>query len=445
VNPFPAEESYRLLSRHAAAADFVPAGRREGPREADEPEAGSEREHPLRIAYVYRDFNREGSIPSFFVERAERLAQFEEVTAVCSAATRQPTTAPVSFATVEPLIRGRGRLSYAVECGSFALRATRYLRANRSRFDVVHVDGFAALDADLVTVHAVRPAEIDEYFTYIEPKAVVRRRGTPFLRPQSGVVMAIERQLFRPPYPICLPLSRAIAADLRRVYGVPDELIQVQPYGIDLAMFRFDGDVRSKLRARLAIPAERIVVLFVGDDFKRKGLRVAIEAVARVRQDVELWVAGRGDRDAHESMAASLGVANRVRFLDRLTRGQIIETLSAADALVLPSRQDVWGNPVLEAMAMGRVPIVSERTGASELIVPGENGFVLSGSGSAEEISAVIDGALSSPDVRERIGRRARETACEYDLKALWQGFHDAHKRAHARRLELNRVTGAKV
>jgi UDP-glucose:(heptosyl)LPS alpha-1,3-glucosyltransferase len=391
-------------------------------------------EHRLRIAYVYRDFNREGSIPSFFVERAERLAQVEEVTAVCSAVTRQPTTAPITFATVEPLVRGRARFSYATECGSFALRATRFLRANRSRFDVVHVDGFAAVDADLVTVHAVRPAEIEEYFTYVEPKAAIRRRLTPLLRPQSGVVMAIERRLFRPPCPICLPISRAIGTDLQRFYGVPAELIQVQPYGLDLTTFRFDADARSRLRAALAVPTGRLVLLFVGDDFVRKGLRTAIEAVARAECDTELWVAGGGERDQYEAVAGSLGVADRMRFLGRLTRSQMVETYSSADALVLPSRQDVWGNPVLETMGTGRVPIVSERTGASELIVPGENGFVLSGNGSAAEIAAVIDGVLSSLDARERLGRRATETAAEYDAEALWQRFHDAHRRAHKRR-----------
>ncbi len=401
----------------------------------------TDQERPLRIAYVYRDFNREGSIPSFYVERAERLAQVEDVTAVCSAATRQPTTTPIRFATIEPLVRGRGRFSYAVECASFALRATRYLRASRSRFDVVHVDGFAAMDADLVTVHAVRPAEIEEYFTYVEPDATIRRRLTPLLRPQSRIVMAIERRLYCGPHPICLALTRSIAADLRRFYGVPEELIQIQPNGLDLTTFRFDAAARLAMRARFEAAAGRIVALFVGDDFERKGLQTAIQALSRVDQDVELWIAGRGPRAAYEALAGSLGVADRVRFLGRLTREQLAATYSAADALVLPSRQDLWGNPVIEAMGTGRVVMVSERTGASEVIVPDENGFVLSGAGSADEIAAVIDGAVSSPEARERIGRHAAATASAFDAEALWQQFHDAHRRAHARRQERSSRT----
>ncbi len=188
----------------------------------------------LRIAYVYRNFSRHGSIPGIYVERAEQLSMVEDVTAICSAVTREPTSAPLHFETAEPLAHGSGRFSYALECASFALRATRLLRRLRDRFDVVHVEGFAALEADLVTVHAVRPAEIEHYFDHVEPQARLRRRLTPVLRPQTGVVLAVERRLFRPPYPLCLALTKAIAADLQRHYGVPAELIELMPYGIDL-------------------------------------------------------------------------------------------------------------------------------------------------------------------------------------------------------------------
>src|SRR5579871_189682 len=147
---------------------------------------------PLRIAFVYREFNRTGSIPSVFVSRSERLAYDERVVAFCSEWSRIGTDAPLRFRSVEPLVRGRGRLAYALETGTFAVRAGRTIRSLRQAFDVVHVVGFAAPEADLVTVNAVRPAEIEHYFTHIEPHAQVRRRLTPLLRPQSAAVMAIE-------------------------------------------------------------------------------------------------------------------------------------------------------------------------------------------------------------------------------------------------------------
>jgi hypothetical protein len=59
----------------------------------------------LRIAYVYRNFNRVGSIESLYVRQAERLAADEDVTAFCSAGNRIATSAPISFVDVEPVVR----------------------------------------------------------------------------------------------------------------------------------------------------------------------------------------------------------------------------------------------------------------------------------------------------------------------------------------------------
>src|SRR5262245_10307678 len=114
----------------------------------------------LRIAYVYRHFNRSGSLESLYVRQAERLATDEDVTAFCSAVDRVPTSEPIRFADVEPITLGRDRFRYAAQCASFARRATKVLARRRDEFDVVHVEGTAASTADLVTVHAVRPAEV---------------------------------------------------------------------------------------------------------------------------------------------------------------------------------------------------------------------------------------------------------------------------------------------
>src|SRR5262245_40191065 len=125
----------------------------------------------MRVAYVYRNFNLSGSIESIYVRQAERFAQDEDVTVFCSSADRTATTAPLRFVDVEPIVSGQDRFRYAAECASFARRATRSLRERRNEFDVVHVEGTAAHSADLVTVHAVRPAEIEHYFAKVEPRA----------------------------------------------------------------------------------------------------------------------------------------------------------------------------------------------------------------------------------------------------------------------------------
>jgi glycosyltransferase involved in cell wall biosynthesis len=395
----------------------------------------------LRIAYVYRDFTRGGSIGAHFVRLAETLAEHDDVTAVCSARTRDATTAPLSFETVEPLVRGKGRLSYALECRSFAARATRALARQRDRFDVIHVEGFASYKADLVTVHAVRRAELEHHFDHIEPKARIRRRISPYLlRPQGAAVMSIEQRLFAG-RPLCVCVSKQVKRDLERVHGIDADLIDVIPIEVDVSQFRRSPAARGALRAERGVPDDRLVALFVGDDFHRKGLETAISALAGADAATELWVVGHGAPERYRAHAASLGVAERVHFVGPRGNRQLPPWYSAADVLLLPSRQDGWGIPVIEAMAAGCVAVMSEYTGAHEIVEEGRNGYVLSGAGEAGELAALLNGPLRDADTRAVVGAAAVETAAAFDVKLLQPRWSDAAHRAHELRLErLGRV-----
>ncbi|MGZ8701408.1 MAG: glycosyltransferase family 4 protein, partial [Gaiellaceae bacterium] len=282
--------------------------------------AASESAFPrLRIATIYRRFNRSGSIESLFLRNAERLAQDEDVTVFASASKRAAPSAPIRFVPVESTTWGGERLGYALECSSFARRASKAVARQRAGFDVIHVEGFASFDADLVTVHAVRAAEIEHYFTRVEPEAgVIRRRLNAHLfRPQSAVVMRIERRLFErrsPPYCICP--TRAVKGDLERWHGVPADRIGVVPYGLELDCFRRDPGAGAQLRAELGTPPGRLVLLFVGSPFERKGLAVAMEGFVRSRvAEAELWVIG--GTDAERARLARTRLDDRIRILGR--------------------------------------------------------------------------------------------------------------------------------
>jgi UDP-glucose:(heptosyl)LPS alpha-1,3-glucosyltransferase len=363
------------------------------------------------------------------------------VTLFCSAVARAETAAPLRFETVEPVVRGGERLRYALECSSFARRATRAVSRRRSDFDLVHVEGFAAWDADLVTVHAVRPAEIEHYFTQVETRAVVRRRLSPLLfRPQSAAVMRIERRLFgRIPPPHCVCPSRAVAADLGRVYGVPSERIEVIPYGLEFARFAVEEGERERVRRELGTPEGRLVALFVGDAFERKGVDRALAGVARARVEAELWVVG-GRESARTALTRRAGeAAGRLRILGRRQPHEIPPLLAAADVFLLPTQQDSWAIPVVEAMAAGLPVVTSRHAGSHEVIEDGSTGFVLAGSGSAEAIAALLDGPLADPLVRASIGARARTAAEAFDFERVYVRYRAAYHHAY----ELGRERGS--
>lgn len=388
----------------------------------------------LRIASVYRSFNRSGSIESLFTRNAERLAQDEDVTVFASAASRTPTSAPLEFVTVEPALRGRGRFRYAVECSTFAGRASKALAQRRDRFDVVHVEGFAAHDADLVTVHAVRSAEVEHYFARVECEAGgVRRRVSALARPQTLVVKRIEQRLFESASaPYCICPSTAVKRDLQRWHGVPADRIKVLPYGIEMDRFRPDACARARLRAEHGTPPGRLVLLFVGSSFERKGLDVCIAGLARSRLvDAELWAIGGTADERRRVERAPRDASICVRLLGTATHDALPAFYSAADIFVLPTRQDSWAIPVAEALAAGCVVVTSEYAGSCELITHGVDGYVLRAQGDAEELAALLDGPLADAATRAEVASRGRETARACDYESFYTRYRAAHWDAH--------------
>src|SRR5207249_4025970 len=224
----------------------------------------------------------------------------------------------VTFHPVRPVRQGWGyRLRRPTVQASFALRATRIVRRNRGHYDVVHVCGHCGWEHDVVRAHGVVRVDQSRW-----PErggrsfraARLRARIGPVLRPQIAVDRTIERlQYRRGRFARVLAVTKEVQQGLQEVHGVPAELIDLLPYAIDVESF--GGLPSGDLRHTLGLPDDAFLALFVGHDFKRKGLAEAIEGLARLPANVHLVVAGEGEKAPHVHAAARLGVGNRVYFL----------------------------------------------------------------------------------------------------------------------------------
>ena len=154
-------------------------------------------------------------------------------------------------------------------------------------------------------------------------------------------------------------------------------------------------------------------VAFVGRLVPYKGADMLLEAAAPLLREgrVTLDVIGDGpEMPRLKSLAAQLGVADRVRLDGWVENTRLQERLVESDVLGFPSVREFGGGVVLEAMALGLVPIVVDYAGPAEL-VSDATGFRVALGTRAEivvRVRDVLSRLLSAPETVRAIGRRAR-------------------------------------
>lgn len=294
------------------------------------------------------------------------------------------------------------------------LRYLAYLRrAPRARrrageFDLVYSAGANDPAPDVLAAHYCLGAAGTALGPDARPRGLAGLGRAVFNR----IAGAVERRVYRSPRVRCLTaVSSRLADDLARSYGVPRERIEVVPDGVDLA--RFDAarhaEAATRLRAELGAGEGTIVLLFLGSDWERKGLPVALEAASRLGDaDWRLWVAGYGDAARYTARAHALGIAGRVRFLGERSDAEVL--CAACDALVSPTRYEPFGLGPIEAGACGRPSVVSKTAGVAEHLADGESALLVADPTSAEEVAEKLR-VLLDAGVRRAMGERAREVA----------------------------------
>jgi len=167
----------------------------------------------------------------------------------------------------------------------------------------------------------------------------------------------------------------------------------------------------EELRSSLASEGEPLLV-HVSNFRPVKRPVDCVEILARVLKkgiSTRLVMVGDGsERTNVEHRARCLGVYDKCVFVGK--QPNIVDYLSAADVLLLPSEQESFGLAALEAMAC-EVPVIASRVGGiPEVVTDGETGF-LSEMGDVEKMAEDAARLLSDTTLRREMGKRARESA----------------------------------
>jgi UDP-glucose:(heptosyl)LPS alpha-1,3-glucosyltransferase len=204
--------------------------------------------------------------------------------------------------------------------------------------------------------------------------------------------------------------SEMVRGEILSRFRIDPARIITIPNGVDLNRFhpsRREGEGLN-LRRRLGVPDEELVILFVGSGFDRKGLEYAILGLAESAVPARLWVVGKGRVHRHRKLCRRLGLEPRVEFWG--PRKDTAPFYAAADVFLLPTLYDPFPSVILEAMASGLPVITTAQCGASEIIEPGREGFILEYPEQTSRIAECVE-ALGVWEERWRMGREARARA----------------------------------
>lgn len=156
-------------------------------------------------------------------------------------------------------------------------------------------------------------------------------------------------------------------------------------------------------------------ILYIGRLVKEKGISDLIKALPKVTSKISranLTIVGGGPQRKHLiSLIQNLGVANRVKFVGKISHEKVKEYYQKANIVVIPSLWlDNSPNVVYEAFSSGRPVIASDRGGMSDFVKDGETGFIFE-SGNTEELAKKTIKILKNKDLFNKLSANCQKFA----------------------------------
>lgn len=285
---------------------------------------------------------------------------------------------------------------------SFAYLANRKIA--KMNFDMIHSHD-RIFKSNIITLHSI------PHRTWV--KEIRQKRWMSFF--DHGTSWT-EKQMYK--YSGCqmfLPVSSLVKIKVLETFQIDERKIRVIHPGVDKVRFQpANPSHRQETRHEFGMSESDLIILFIGMNFEVKGLDSLLSAIALLKSEydndqVKVLIVGKGNQKKYKALAHKLGIGNQIIFSG--VRNDIERIYQAGDILVMLSKFDTFGMVVTEAMAASLPVIISDNVGAKDLIIEGENGFVVNRE-DIETISSKINLMLNQ-EKRLEMGKKAHHTALD--------------------------------
>ncbi len=228
-----------------------------------------------------------------------------------------------------------------------------------------------------------------------------------------------------------IAVSKALRDELKWIYSVPDDKIDVIYNGITYR--NYDGWIDpGAVKGMYGIGPLDPMVLFVGRVVYQKGpdlLTSAIPWILDYHPHTKFVFVGDGEMRAEvEAQAQRMGVAHAARFLGYLNGWRLRDLFKAADCVCVPSRNEPFGIVILEAWSAGKPVVATVNGGPAEIVWHDVNGLKIYDN--PESIAWGVGTMFSDFEYARWMGRNGRiavETIFSWDviaeeLTAVYEG-----------------------
>lgn len=254
--------------------------------------------------------------------------------------------------------------------------------------DIVHID---EEPYNLATWHALYGARcVGAKSLFFSWQNINRRYPPPFSWGEKWVLNTVDFAL----------MGTASAADIWREKGYTGRFAIMPQVGTDPELFQPQPR-----------PDRPFTIGFLGRMVEEKGVRLILPAFAQLPAGVHLRMVGGGPlRDELREQSQSMGLSDRVAFIDQVASTDMPAQYAAIDALILPSLtrpnwKEQFGRVLVEAMACG-VPVIGSDSGAIPGVI-GAGGLIIP-EGDVPALADAMRRLLSDPDLRQRLGQAGR-------------------------------------
>jgi UDP-glucose:(heptosyl)LPS alpha-1,3-glucosyltransferase len=279
-------------------------------------------------------------------------------------------------------------------------------RATRSGFDIVHSHE-NTWHGNVQTVH-VLPIKYT-LFKDKEGVAFALRWLKVASSPRLLAYLWLEKRRYafaRKKQVVCA--SSALKEILGSTYPEAVTMLSVVTPGVANAPGWASKEIRLAARQKHGLPQEASLLLFVGNDFVKKGLPTLLSALEKLPEKTHLVIVGNSEGvQAMQRLAQLKGLTQRVHFLGSLA--DMESAYQAADMLVHPTLEDSYGMVVLEAMAHGLPVVVSAApySGIANDLTDGVNALLLKNPKDEAALAKAIGTLLGDANFSEKLSKNA--------------------------------------